>query len=262
MNVSSARGSRRWICRCPAASPQRPVSRAAVGRMQPPGDIRRPDLVAADLTLGRPSGGRAVAEGPLWGPTWFGCTSCFCAISATVLSPLTASSAILASNAGEWWRRGRLLVLSAPVMPGSVLAHWSSKSTCGRVQFCGATSLDTARATFNCRGGQRRGRAGKGDRGRAEHQRAHATQPPDLDLQQAGGGQPAGAVCLREPARAERSVLTPVRRKRAAVTRLAPVAPPLFRGLGSRSERPARAPREYDAGTTRREVPGSGSWRA
>jgi len=31
-------------------------------------------------------------------------------------------------------------MLRAPVMPGSVLAHWSSVSTFNRVQICGATS--------------------------------------------------------------------------------------------------------------------------
>jgi hypothetical protein len=45
-----------------------------------------------------------------------GCTSCFCAISATVLPSRNASTATLALNAAEWFRRGLLLICCAPVM--------------------------------------------------------------------------------------------------------------------------------------------------
>ncbi len=51
-----------------------------------------------------------------------------------------ASTATLALNAGEWFRRGLLLICSAPVISGSILAHRSSLSTFSRVQFCAATS--------------------------------------------------------------------------------------------------------------------------
>ncbi len=54
---------------------------------------------------------------------WVGCRSCLCAISARVFSPRTASSATCALNAGEWFRRGLLLIscssLSGPILrPG------------------------------------------------------------------------------------------------------------------------------------------------
>ncbi len=73
--------------------------------------------------------------------TWLGCTSCLCAMSAIVLSSPKAAIATLALNAGEWFRRGRLLIFCAPQNTGSVLAHRSSSSTCRRVQFCATTSL-------------------------------------------------------------------------------------------------------------------------
>ncbi|MFO0145606.1 MAG: hypothetical protein ACK54C_09840, partial [Betaproteobacteria bacterium] len=47
----------------------------------------------------------------------------------------------LALNAGEWFRRGRLLMCCSPANTGSILAHRSSLSTFSRVQFCAATSL-------------------------------------------------------------------------------------------------------------------------
>jgi hypothetical protein len=51
-----------------------------------------------------------------------------------------ASIAILALNAGEWFRRGLLLICSALVVSGSILARRSSQSTLGRVQICAAGS--------------------------------------------------------------------------------------------------------------------------
>ncbi len=72
--------------------------------------------------------------------TWFGCTSCLCAISAMVLPSPKASIATLALNAAEWLRRGRLLMSCAPVIPRSILALRSNSSTLRRVQFCAATS--------------------------------------------------------------------------------------------------------------------------
>jgi len=48
--------------------------------------------------------------------------------------------ATLALNAGEWFRRGRLLIFCAPENTGSILAHRSSSSTYRRVQFCATTS--------------------------------------------------------------------------------------------------------------------------
>jgi hypothetical protein len=64
---------------------------------------------------------------------------------AIFLPSVRASSATFALNAGEWFRRGRLLIVSAPVDTGSILAHRSSLSTFGRVQNCGATSLWTTK---------------------------------------------------------------------------------------------------------------------
>lgn len=49
--------------------------------------------------------------------------------------------ATLALNAGEWFRRGRLLMCCSPANTGSILAHRSSLSTFSRVQFCAATSV-------------------------------------------------------------------------------------------------------------------------
>jgi transposase-like protein len=47
----------------------------------------------------------------------------------------------LALNAGEWFRRGLLLICSAPVISGSILAQRSSRFTLARVQIC-ATGSD------------------------------------------------------------------------------------------------------------------------
>jgi alpha-tubulin suppressor-like RCC1 family protein len=55
--------------------------------------------------------------------------------------------ATLALNAGEWFRRGRLLIFCAPENTGSILAHRSSSSTYRRVQFCATTSQPTAIGT-------------------------------------------------------------------------------------------------------------------
>lgn len=49
---------------------------------------------------------------------------------------------------------------------------------------------------LGCRG------TGQGDRAAPQHQRAHAAQPPDLDLSQALGLEPGRVARLREPARA------------------------------------------------------------
>src|SRR5215207_8201862 len=48
---------------------------------------------------------------------WFGCTSNCCASSARVLSPFTAARATLALKAGEWFRRGLLLIVSPVWQP-------------------------------------------------------------------------------------------------------------------------------------------------
>src|SRR5215212_6642770 len=48
---------------------------------------------------------------------WFGCTSNCWANSARVLSPFTAARATLALKAGEWFRRGRLLIVSPVRQP-------------------------------------------------------------------------------------------------------------------------------------------------
>src|SRR6476620_499201 len=40
-----------------------------------------------------------------------------CASSASVFSPLTAARATFALNAGEWFRRGRLLIVSPALQP-------------------------------------------------------------------------------------------------------------------------------------------------
>jgi hypothetical protein len=61
-------------------------------------------------------------------------------MSAIVLSSPKAAMATLALNAGEWFRRGRLLMCCSPANMGSILAHRSSLSTFSRVQFCAATS--------------------------------------------------------------------------------------------------------------------------
>src|SRR5258705_3886484 len=42
---------------------------------------------------------------------WLGCTSCSFASSASVFSPLLASTATLALNSGEWFLRGLLLMV-------------------------------------------------------------------------------------------------------------------------------------------------------
>src|ERR687897_2605982 len=48
---------------------------------------------------------------------WFGWTSNCCASSARVLSPFTAARATLALKAGEWFRRGLLLIVSPVRQP-------------------------------------------------------------------------------------------------------------------------------------------------
>src|SRR4029079_3646813 len=48
---------------------------------------------------------------------WLGWTSNCCASSASVFSPLTAARATFALNAGEWCRRGRLLIVSPALQP-------------------------------------------------------------------------------------------------------------------------------------------------
>ena len=67
--------------------------------------------------------------------TWFGWTSYYLAISATVFSPFKASSAIRALNAGEWFRLG-LRIGPAPPTGGM----YSSPSTYRRVRKNRATS--------------------------------------------------------------------------------------------------------------------------
>lgn len=52
-----------------------------------------------------------------------------------------ASIATLDLNAGEWFRRGLLPMLCAPVVSGSILAHRSRRSTLDRVQICAAGSV-------------------------------------------------------------------------------------------------------------------------
>jgi len=61
---------------------------------------------------------------------------------------MEASTTTLASNASERFRRGRVLIFSAPVISGSVLAHRSNFSTSSGVQFRGATSLARITSSF------------------------------------------------------------------------------------------------------------------
>src|SRR3954465_10671109 len=48
---------------------------------------------------------------------WLGWTSNCWASSASVFSPLTAARATFALKAGEWFRRGRLLIVSPALQP-------------------------------------------------------------------------------------------------------------------------------------------------
>src|SRR3954470_10201289 len=48
---------------------------------------------------------------------WLGWTSNCWASSASVFSPLTAAKATFALKAGEWFRRGRLLIVSPALRP-------------------------------------------------------------------------------------------------------------------------------------------------
>src|SRR3954449_10032375 len=48
---------------------------------------------------------------------WLGWTSNCWASSASVFSPLTAARATFALKAGEWFRRGRLLIVSPALRP-------------------------------------------------------------------------------------------------------------------------------------------------
>src|SRR5829696_4359217 len=70
---------------------------------------------------------------------WLGCTSNCWASSARALSPFTAARATLALKAGEWFRRGLLLIVSPvrqPFWPRS-----GRNSTYHAVQISRATSL-------------------------------------------------------------------------------------------------------------------------
>src|ERR671910_558300 len=69
---------------------------------------------------------------------WFGWASNCCASSARVLSPLTAARATLALKAGEWFRRGLLLIASPDRQPLWLLS--GRNSTYPAVQISRASS--------------------------------------------------------------------------------------------------------------------------
>src|SRR5258708_5219883 len=70
---------------------------------------------------------------------WLGCTSKCCASSATVFWPLTAANATFALNAGVWFRRARLLIVS-PDSSGTACPLSGRNSTYPPVQISGAGS--------------------------------------------------------------------------------------------------------------------------
>src|SRR5919107_2411790 len=73
---------------------------------------------------------------------WFGCTSNCWANSARVLSPFTAARATFALKAGEWFRRGRLLIGSPVQQPFWLQA--GRNSTYPTVQISRASSVGEA----------------------------------------------------------------------------------------------------------------------
>src|SRR5882724_4828772 len=70
---------------------------------------------------------------------WLGCTSKCCASSATVFWPLIAANATFALNAGVWFRRARLLIVS-PDSSGTACPLSGRNSTYPPVQISGAGS--------------------------------------------------------------------------------------------------------------------------
>src|SRR5687767_6435935 len=72
---------------------------------------------------------------------WLGCTSNCCANSARVFSPLKAARATLALKAGEWFRRGLLLIASPVQQPLWLLS--GRNSTYPAVQISRASSDNT-----------------------------------------------------------------------------------------------------------------------
>src|SRR5882757_5455140 len=70
---------------------------------------------------------------------WLGCTSKCCASSATVFWPLIAANATFALNAGVWFRRARLLIVS-PDSSGTACPLSGRNSTYPPVQISGASS--------------------------------------------------------------------------------------------------------------------------
>src|SRR5882724_4485524 len=71
---------------------------------------------------------------------WLGCTSKCCASSATVFWPLIAANATFALNAGVWFRRARLLIVS-PDSSGTACPLSGRNSTYPLVQISGAGSM-------------------------------------------------------------------------------------------------------------------------
>src|SRR5829696_1192396 len=70
---------------------------------------------------------------------WLGCTSNCWASSARVFSPFTAAKATLALKAGEWFRRGRLLIVSPVWQPAWLRS--GRNSTYPAVQIFRASSV-------------------------------------------------------------------------------------------------------------------------
>src|SRR6185369_11174207 len=71
---------------------------------------------------------------------WLGCTSKCCASSVTVFWPLIAANATFALNAGVWFRRARLLIVS-PDSSGTACPLSGRNSTYPPVQISGAGSF-------------------------------------------------------------------------------------------------------------------------
>src|SRR4030088_1573871 len=91
-----------------------------------------------------PTGDPDTPAAPSWSSAfhcviWLGCTSKCCASSATVFWPLIAANATFALNAGVWFRRARLLIVS-PDSSGTACPLSGRNSTYPLVQISAAGS--------------------------------------------------------------------------------------------------------------------------
>src|SRR5215207_6444584 len=79
---------------------------------------------------------------------WLGCTSNCCANSARVFSPLKAARATLALKAGEWFRRGLLLIASPVQQPLWLLSGRNSTYPAVQISRASSDEMELSRTTW------------------------------------------------------------------------------------------------------------------